>query len=79
MKKLSRREAIGTIITGSAGITLAGITNPEAQTTAPAAVRAFAGQHQSKPLPFDSLDFSPANLRQMIDAGYAQSAVSTAV
>ena len=33
----------------------------------------------SKPLPFDSLDFSPANLRQMIDAGYAQSAVSTAV
>src|SRR5258706_2696025 len=54
MKKLSRREAIGTIITGSAGITLAGITNTEAQTTAPAAVRAFAGQHQSKPLPFDT-------------------------
>src|SRR6266446_9254900 len=33
----------------------------------------------STPLPFDSLDFSPANLRQMFDAGYAQSAVSTAV
>jgi NTE family protein len=27
-----------------------------------------------EPLPFDSLDFDPANLRTMIDAGYAQSA-----
>jgi len=30
----------------------------------------------TEPLPFDSLDFDPGNLRRMIDAGYAQSAVS---
>src|SRR6266853_429267 len=30
----------------------------------------------TEPLPFDSLDFDPGNLRKMIDAGYAQSAVS---
>jgi len=33
----------------------------------------------TEPLPFDSLDFEPANLRRMIDAGYAQSAVSAEV
>ncbi|MGZ6124362.1 MAG: patatin-like phospholipase family protein [Myxococcales bacterium] len=31
------------------------------------------------PLPFDSLDFDPVNLRKMIDAGYAQSATSALV
>ena len=30
----------------------------------------------TEPLPFDSLDFDPGNLRKMIEAGYAQSAVS---
>jgi len=30
-------------------------------------------------LPFDPLDFDPGNLRQMIEAGYAQSAISAAV
>ena len=33
----------------------------------------------TEPLPFDSLDFDPGNLRKMIDAGYAQSAVSAAL
>jgi NTE family protein len=32
-----------------------------------------------EPLPFDSLDFDPVNLRKMIEAGYAQSAVSAAI
>jgi Fe-Mn family superoxide dismutase len=54
MKKFSRREAIGTVVAGGAGITLAGLMNAEAQTAAPAAARAFAGQHQPKPLPFDA-------------------------
>lgn len=31
------------------------------------------------PLPFDSLDFDPGNLRKMIEAGYAQSATSALV
>ena len=33
----------------------------------------------AEPLPFDSLDFDPASLRKMIDAGYAQSTTSAAV
>jgi predicted acylesterase/phospholipase RssA len=33
----------------------------------------------TEPLPFDSLDFDPGNLRNMIDAGYAQSAIAAAV
>jgi NTE family protein len=33
----------------------------------------------SEPLPFDSLDFDPANLRKMMDAGYAQSAAPAQV
>src|SRR5262245_55722970 len=53
MKKLSRREAIETLMAGGAGITLAGLTEARAQTSAPAAL-AFAGQHQPKPLPFDA-------------------------
>ena len=32
-----------------------------------------------EPLPFDSLDFDPAHIRTMIDAGYAQSGSFTAV
>ncbi len=32
-----------------------------------------------EPLPFDSLDFDPGNLRKMIDAGYEHSAKSAAV
>src|SRR5205085_12445745 len=32
-----------------------------------------------EPLPFDSLDFDPGNLRKMIDAGYEHSAISAAV
>ena len=55
MKKLSRREAMGTIITAGAGVTLAGMTEAAAQ---PQAAPAFRGQHQIKPLPFD-----PAKLK----------------
>src|SRR5499426_555012 len=55
MKKLSRREAMGTIITAGAGVTLAGMTEAAAQTPA---APAFSGQHQIKPLPFD-----PAKLK----------------
>src|SRR5215470_11234825 len=51
MKQLSRREAMGTIITAGAGVTLAGITESAAQTPA---TPAFRGQHQPKPLPFDA-------------------------
>src|SRR6266511_3400802 len=51
MKKLSRREAMGTIITAGAGVTLAGMTEAAAQTPA---APAFRGQHQPKPLPFDA-------------------------
>jgi Fe-Mn family superoxide dismutase len=51
MKNLSRREAMGTIITAGAGVTLAGLTEAAAQTTV---APAFRGQHQPKPLPFDA-------------------------
>jgi superoxide dismutase, Fe-Mn family len=51
MKKLTRREAMGTIITAGAGVTLAGMTEAVAQTTV---APAFRGQHQPKPLPFDA-------------------------
>jgi len=51
MKNLSRREAMGTIITAGAGVTLAGMTEAAAQTTV---APAFRGQHQPKPLPFDA-------------------------
>src|SRR5262249_9152245 len=54
MKNISRREAMETIIAGSAGLTLSTLTTAEAQTATPAAARAFAGQHQPKPLPFDA-------------------------
>jgi superoxide dismutase, Fe-Mn family len=51
MKKFSRREAMGTIISAGAGIALAGMTKAVAQTSA---APAFSGQHQPKPLPFDA-------------------------
>jgi Fe-Mn family superoxide dismutase len=53
MQNISRREAIETITLGGAALSLSALV-AEAQTTAPAsAIRAFAGQHQPKPLPFD--------------------------
>ena len=55
MKELTRREAMGAVITAGVGITLAGMTEATAQTTA---APAFSGQHQIKPLPFD-----PAKLK----------------
>src|SRR5262249_62104219 len=51
MNTISRREAMGTIITAGAGVTLAGMTQAAAQTTV---APAFRGQHQPKPLPFDA-------------------------
>jgi hypothetical protein len=32
----------------------------------------------AEPLPLDPLDFDPSDLRKMVDAGYAQSAISVA-
>lgn len=58
MQKLSRRNAIGTMINGSTGLALATTLTAQAQTTAPTAAKAFSGQHQPKPLPFD-----PAKLK----------------
>jgi Fe-Mn family superoxide dismutase len=72
MKKVSRREAITNLATGAAGIALmnlAGTENVDAKgreanlqdqttSTPQASARAFRGQHQPKPLPFD-----PAKLR----------------
>ena len=53
MKDISRREVIGTIAAGGAGLALSGL-GAEAQTPNVAqAARAFRGQHQPKPLPFD--------------------------
>jgi Fe-Mn family superoxide dismutase len=58
MKNISRREAMGAVIAGTAGMALSTATIPGAQNDAPAAARAFGGQHQPKPLPFD-----PAKVR----------------
>lgn len=58
MKNVSRREALENMIAGSAGLALSTSAVAEAQTAVPAVARAFAGQHQSKPLPFD-----PAKLK----------------
>ena len=57
MKDLSRRDAMGRIIIGGAGLALSGVI-AEALTGAPAVSRAFSGSHQPKPLPFD-----PAKLK----------------
>lgn len=67
MNRVSRRRAIETMATGGAGLALASLAAPntinakgtilsETQTTETA--RAFRGQHQPKPLPFD-----PAKLK----------------
>src|SRR3954464_6642292 len=56
MKNLSRREAIGGIVSAGAGV-LALSKTEFSQTTAQTTVtasKAFAGQHQPKPLPFDA-------------------------
>src|ERR1700730_2474798 len=56
MTNISRRNAIGTVVAAGAGLALAGLTNATTtdQTTGGAeAARAFRGQHQPKPLPFD--------------------------
>jgi Fe-Mn family superoxide dismutase len=58
MKSISRRKAVQTIIAGGTGLTLSTITSAKEQTGAPAVARAFGGQHQPKPLPFD-----PAKLK----------------
>jgi Fe-Mn family superoxide dismutase len=60
MKAVSRREAISTLATGTAGLAFAAVLRPDeadGQTTGPVA-RAFQGQHTPKPLPFD-----PAKLK----------------
>lgn len=54
MKKLSRREAMGTILTAGAGLRIAGTTEVVAQTPTATVSAAFRGQHQIKPLPFDA-------------------------
>src|SRR5262245_11373686 len=51
MRDMSRREAMGTMLLDSAGLTLTTLTHAEAQTAPPA--KAFAGQHTPQPLPFD--------------------------
>src|SRR5918993_210504 len=67
MKEVTRREAVTRLVTGGAGLALLSPGGAETtgaaaggQTTAAAAqtVRAFRGQHQPKPLPFD-----PAKLK----------------
>ncbi|HKP85385.1 MAG TPA: Fe-Mn family superoxide dismutase [Blastocatellia bacterium] len=72
MKNVTRREAIGAIVTGSAALALAGnvginsanadeglIETPAGdQVNQTQAARAFMGQHQPRPLPFD-----PAKLK----------------
>ncbi|HEX8291406.1 MAG TPA: hypothetical protein VF570_06620, partial [Pyrinomonadaceae bacterium] len=65
MKRVSRREAMAKVLAGGAGAALMGLGGVEAgaqgQTpaaAAPQAARAFRGQHQPKPLPFD-----PAKLK----------------
>ena len=60
MKDISRRKAIGALVASSAGLALGSlsetkIVNAEEQTTA---ARAFRGQHQPQPLPFN-----PAKLK----------------
>ncbi|MCI0489025.1 MAG: Fe-Mn family superoxide dismutase [Blastocatellia bacterium] len=64
MKKHSRREALATMAAGGAGLALTSlkanagnITKPltmEEQAAAAQPARAFRGQHQPKPLPFDA-------------------------
>lgn len=63
MKDISRREAISTIVTGTASLgllTTSGelVTANQNPTAEAAAARAFRGVHQPRPLPFD-----PAKLK----------------
>lgn len=58
MSKITRREAIESIITVGTGLALAGGAEAEAQTAGAHTQAAFRGQHQPKPLPFD-----PAKLK----------------
>jgi len=58
MSKITRREAIESIITAGAGVALAAGAEAEAQTAMAQTPTAFRGQHQPKPLPFD-----PAKLK----------------
>src|SRR5918912_3183881 len=56
MNKVTRRAAIGQLVAGVAGLTVANFAGGEAEGQAPEAVsvaKAFRGQHQPKPLPFD--------------------------
>lgn len=55
MKNISRREALESLMVGGAGLTISTLAEAEAQTPAAAvaAIKAFAGQHQPKPLKFD--------------------------
>jgi Fe-Mn family superoxide dismutase len=52
MKSITRREAISTLVESSAGLLLAETVLAQAQQI-PTLPKAFAGQHQIKPLPFD--------------------------
>ncbi|MEP7337769.1 MAG: Fe-Mn family superoxide dismutase [Acidobacteriota bacterium] len=54
---ISRREAMEALVTGSAGLAVAGLAKADAMADEPPS-RAFAGRHQPKPLPFD-----PAKLK----------------
>src|SRR4051812_22607732 len=49
METISRREALTGLITAGAVLSTSGFS----QTSADTAIRAFGGQHQLKPLPFD--------------------------
>ena len=56
MEKIDRREAVKHIVAGGAGLTAAHLTGGEAEGQTPGVAqgaRAFRGQHQPKPLPFD--------------------------
>jgi superoxide dismutase, Fe-Mn family len=56
MTNISRRNAIGTVVAAGAGLALAGLTNAtttDQMTGGAEGPRAFRGQHQPKPLPFD--------------------------
>jgi superoxide dismutase, Fe-Mn family len=56
MTDISRRKAISTVLTAGAGLALTNISNNTAEIQITVAVpvgRAFRGQHQPKPLPFN--------------------------
>jgi superoxide dismutase, Fe-Mn family len=53
MKTITRREAVGTLVTGSTGLVLATEQTVTAQTPAAAPIAAFRGERKPQPLPFD--------------------------